>query len=58
VQRGQRVKAGIDDRDVMTELGQWDGQTAGATAKVQDAQTSSELLLAIDHKGPHRLPDG
>jgi hypothetical protein len=58
VQRGQRVKAGIDDRDVMTELGQWDRQTAGATAKVQDAQTSSELLLAINHKRPHGLPDG
>ena len=58
VQRGQRVQAGFNDRDVMTEPGQWNGQTAGATAKVQDAQTSSELLLAINHKRPHGLPDG
>jgi hypothetical protein len=57
VQRGQRIKAGVDDRDVMAKLGQWNGQTAGATAKVDDAQTSPELLLAIDRKSPNRLPD-
>jgi hypothetical protein len=41
----------------MTELGQWDGQTACATAKVEDAQASTELLLTLDHQGPHGLPD-
>ena len=57
VQRGQRVKAGVDDRDVMAELGQRNGQTTSATAKVDDPQTSPELLLAIEHKSPHGLPD-
>jgi hypothetical protein len=42
----------------MTELGQWNGQTAGATTQVDNTQTSPELLLAIDHKSPHGLPDG
>ena len=58
MQRGQRVETGIDDRDVMTEPGQWNGQTAGAAAKIDDAQTTTELLLALDHDGPHGLPDG
>jgi len=58
IQRGQRVEAGVDDRDVMTELGQWNGQTAGATAKIDDAQGATELLLTLDHDGPHGLPDG
>ena len=42
----------------MTELGQRNGQTAGATAKIDDAQTTTELLLALGHDGPHGLPDG
>lgn len=58
MQRSQRVETGIDDRDVMTEPGQWNGQTAGAAAKIDDAQTTTELLLALDHDGPHGLPDG
>ena len=58
MQRGQRVETGIDDRDVMTEPGQWNGQTAGAAAKIDDAQTTTELLRALDHDGPHGLPDG
>src|SRR5674476_1461948 len=57
VQRGQRVEAGVDDRDVMTELGQWNGKTAGATAKIDDTQTPTELLLALEDDGPHGLPD-
>jgi hypothetical protein len=57
IQRGQRVEAGVDDRDVMTELGQRDCQTAGATTKIDDAQTTTKLLLAFDHDGPHGLPD-
>jgi hypothetical protein len=35
-----------------------DGQTAGATAEVDDAQATTELLLAPGHDGPHGLPDG
>ena len=58
IERGQCVEARVDDRDVMTELGQWNGQTAGATTKIDDAQTATELLLAFEHKGPHGLPDG
>ena len=58
MQRSQRVETGIDDRNVMTEPGQWNGQTAGAAAKIDDAQTTTELLLALDHDGPHGLPDG
>jgi len=58
IQRGQRVQAGVDDRDVMTKLSQWNGQTAGATAKVDHAQTTTKLALAFDHESPHRLPDG
>jgi hypothetical protein len=42
----------------MTELGQRNGQAAGATAKIEDAQWTTELLLALDHDGPHGLPDG
>jgi hypothetical protein len=41
----------------MTELCQWDCQTAGATTKIDDAQTATELLLTLDHNGPHGLPD-
>jgi hypothetical protein len=58
MQRGQRVEAGIDDRDVMTKLGQRNSQAAGASTKVDDAQRATELLLALDHDSPHRLPDG
>jgi len=58
MQRSQRIEAGIDDRDVMTEPGQWNGQAAGAAAKIDDAQTTTKLLLALGHDGPHRLPDG
>jgi hypothetical protein len=57
MQRGQRVEAGVDNRDVMTQLGKWNGQTAGATAKIDDAQRATELLLTFDHDGPHGLPD-
>jgi len=57
VQRGQRVEAGVDDRDVMTELGQRDGHATGPTAKVDDAQRTTEPLLELDDDGPHGLPD-
>jgi hypothetical protein len=57
-QRGQRVGAGVDDGDVVTELGQRNGQTTGATAKIDDSQTVAELVLALGHDGPHGLPDG
>ena len=57
-QGGQRVWAGVDDGDVVTELGQRNGQTTGATAKIDDSQTVAELVLALGHDGPHGLPDG
>ena len=57
VQRGQRVQAGFNDRDVVTELSQRNGQTAGAPAKIEDAQATTELLLALEHDGPNGLPD-
>jgi hypothetical protein len=41
----------------MTELGQGNGHTAGATAKIDDTQWTTELLLELDHDGPHGLPD-
>jgi hypothetical protein len=58
MQRCQRVEAGVDDRDVMTELGQWNGQATGAAAKIENAQRTAELMFALDHEGPHGLPDG
>ena len=58
MQRGQGVEAGVDDGDVMTELSQGDGQAASTAAKVNDAQRTTELLLALEHDGPHGLPDG
>jgi len=42
----------------VTELGQRNGQTTGATAKIDDSQTVAELVLALGHDGPHGLPDG
>lgn len=58
MERGQRVEAGVDDRDVMTELGQRHGQTAGATTKIDHAQRTTELLFTLEHDGSHGLPDG
>jgi hypothetical protein len=58
VQRGERVEAGVDDRDVMAKLGQWDGHATRATAKIDNAKSPAKLLLALDHDGPHGLPDG
>jgi hypothetical protein len=56
VQRSQGVEAGVDDGDVMTKLGEGDGHATGATAEVDDAQASPELLLTLDHNAPHGLP--
>ena len=52
VERGESVEAGVDDRDVMTKLGQWNGHTAGATAKIDDTQMTTELFFALDHNSP------
>ncbi len=57
-QRRQRVRAGVDDSDVVTKLGQRNGKTTRATTKIDDAQSMTESLLAFGHDGPHRLPDG
>jgi len=43
---------------VVTQPGQRNGQTAGATAKIDDPQGPAELVLALGHEGPHGLPDG
>ena len=58
MQRSQRVEARVDDRDVMTELSQRNGQTASATAQIDDTQAATKLMLALGHDGPHGLPDG
>jgi hypothetical protein len=58
VQRGERVEAGVDNRDVMAKLGQGDGHTTRATAEIDNAKTPAELLLAFEHDGSHGLPDG
>lgn len=42
----------------MTEPSQWNGQTASATAEIDDTQAATELLLTLGHDGPHGLPDG
>ncbi len=57
IERGQSIEAGVDDRDMVTELGQRNGHAAGTTAEVDDAQTAAELLLALDHDGTQGLPD-
>jgi len=41
----------------MTELGQRNGHTTGATAEIDHAQRTTELLLALEHDGSHGLPD-
>ena len=57
-QGGERVRARVDDDDVVAELGQGHGEPARAAAEVQDAQRTTQLgLLALDegaHGGPHR----
>ena len=42
----------------MTELGQRNGQTAGATTKIDHAQRTTKLLFTREHDGSHGLPDG
>ena len=43
---------------MVTELGEWNRHTAGATAEIDDAQRAPELLLTLDRDGPQGLPDG
>ena len=58
MERGQSVEAGVDDGDVVTELGKRNGHAAGAAAKIENSQRTAELLLTLEHEGPHGLPDG
>jgi hypothetical protein len=41
----------------MTELGQRNSQTTGATTKIDHAQMPTELLFTLEHDGSHGLPD-
>jgi hypothetical protein len=41
----------------MPELGQWNRHTTGATAKIDNAQRTTELLLELGRDGPQGLPD-
>ena len=48
-QRGEGVGAGVDDGDVVAELGERHGEAAGAATEVEDPQRAAELgLLALD----------
>jgi hypothetical protein len=58
LQGGERVRAGIDDRDAMTECGQRNGEAARPAARVHDVerphrQNRPEHLP--DHRGSYRL---
>ena len=43
VERGEGVRARVDDGDVVAELGERDGEATGAAAEVEDPQGPAEL---------------
>ncbi len=61
LQRGQRVRAGVDDGDPVAELGERDGEPAGAAADVQDVEAggsrpSEHLAQHVPHhRGARRV---
>ena len=53
-QRGERVRAGVDDRDVVARLGQRHGEPAGAAADVEHGQRAGRRQLAAQHRPDDR----
>ena len=58
VQGGQGVRAGVDDGDPVAELGDPDGEAAGAAADVEDVAAAAEAVQDRAQGLPHRRPCG
>jgi hypothetical protein len=56
-QGGEGVRTGVDDHDVVTELGERDGQASRTATEVEDPQGATEVGLTLLDQLDHGVPD-
>ena len=56
-ERGEGVGTGVDDDDVVTELGERDGQASRTATEVEDPQRAAEVGLTLPDQLAHGVPD-
>jgi len=54
---GEGVGTGVDDHDVVTELGERDGQASRTATEVEDAQGATEVGLTLLDQLADGVPD-